>query len=191
MASVEDPEMKKLFLEAVLAEYKRLTDEMMNHSKNMSYLFAVLVGGVATILGVFGTEEVVPFLMIPIFVSACGILMLGEGSSSALIEYYVIAEIEQKQMPKFFLGNLPIRYDGLFESRHGRIVGVFWTGLLILSSFLCVACLTALALTWSKVSQNILYEITYTFGWMTLIFYVLSAVFILHKLNDELKRIKI
>lgn len=186
----QDYEKKRLILEAVLAEYKRLTDEMMNHSKNSNHLFAVLVGGVAAIVGVFGANQVLSFLMIPIFVSACGILMLGEGYVSATIGYYIAEKIEHTRLKELFPEGSPIRYQGWNEPRSGRVGGIFWGVMFLLSSFLCFACLIALGWMWSDVSQSLLYSLVYVFGWMILMVYVVSSTITFRRLWSEVKRLK-
>jgi hypothetical protein len=170
----ENFDSKKLFLEAVLAEYKRLTEEMMTHNKNMSYLLAVLVGGAATILGFLGFE-IASFLIIPIFVSSCGALMLTEGFSAATVQYYIVEEIENNRLRELFPHGSPIRYDSRFQSRLGNMGLVFWGGLFVLSSCVSLACLIASTLVWSQVTNSIFYQSVYFFGWITLAFYVISA----------------
>lgn len=186
----ENSESKKLFLEALLAEYKRLTDQLMNHNKNMGYLFAVMVGGIATILGFFGFTEIVSFLAIPIFVSGCGTLILLEGFSSATITYYIIEEIEHEKLLRLFPHGSPIQFDKIREIRYGWLTGVLWIILFLLSFFLCLGCLiNASVLVWSQVSQNVFFQTIYVFGWITTMFYAVSTTFLYYKLLRERKRV--
>ena len=187
--STDKFELKKLFLEAVLAEYKRLTDETINHQKNMSYVFAVMAGGVATILGVFGIG-IVSFLLIPVFVSACGSLIGIEGCTSALISYYIVDEIEHKKLSKLFANDSPIRYEEIYELHYGLLSGIYWGMLFFISLSLCLACLIAVAWVWSQAPQNIFNEIVYFFGWTISAFYALSTTVIILKLHNESNRIK-
>jgi len=185
---MESFESKKLFLEAALAEYKRLTDEMMNHTKNASYIFAVMVGGVATLLSFSEPIGIVSFLAIPVFVSSCGSLILSENFSSAMITYYIIEEIEHRTMSELFPHGSPIRYSGVSESRYGWWGGVFWGILFLMSFFLCLGCLIAFALVWGQVSQDIFHQVLYIFGWMTLAFYTLSATLVYRKIYHDRRK---
>jgi len=186
--SLKKSESEKLFLEAMLAEYKRLTDEMINHSKNMKDIFAVLVGGVATILGFFGLIGIVSYLLIPIFVSSCATLILMEGYGSTIISFYIIEEIECK---KWFQQGSPMRYQRMYESHHGSISVFYWVGWFFLSFFLCLGCLIILSSLWSQVSQSIFYQVVYFFGWMLLAFYTICTVLVFRWIRNKLKSIEV
>ena len=183
ISNIESFEEKRLFLEAVLAEYKRLADELMTHSKNMSYIFAVMVGGIATILGFVGVIGTISFLLVPIFVSSCGILMLVEGYSGAIIGAYIREEIEDKRLSRLFPCGSPIQYERQYQSRYSLWGGIFWFVAFILSFSLCFGCLVTVTFSSNEVFSSMFYQLIYFFGWTILIFYAISTAIVFFKLT--------
>lgn len=182
ISSKEKFELRRLFLEAVLTEYKRLTEEMRAHSKNMFYIFAVMIAGVAAIAGFFDVIGTVSFLFIPIFISSCALLILSEGYGAASIEKYIKEEIECKELKKLFPEDSPIRWE--WRPQNEREGAIFWLVLFGLTLFICFGFLISATLSlWSEVCSSMFYQLIYFFGWLVLISYVISAVFVFYKLD--------
>ena len=175
---------KRLYLEAVLAEYKRLTDERLVHSKNMTYLFAVMAGGCATIISFSKTIGTVTVLIsLPLFIASCSILILQEGYTGAGIENYIIEKLVNQEMRGVFGKISPIRWEAI--SRKGFTEGAFfWLGLFALTLVPCLGSLTILALAnWSEVCSDGFFQLMYFFGWMILVFYISATVIVFSRLG--------
>lgn len=179
---LRSPNSKRLYLEAVLAEYKRLTDERMVHSRNMDYLFAVMVGGIATIIGFSKTIGTSSLLMFPIFIASCSILILQEGYTGALIENYVIEKVVNHEMREVFGEISPIRWEA-FSRKGFREGAFFWLGLFALTLIPCLGSLAILTANWSEVCSDGFFQLLYFFGWMILAFYILSTVIVFSRLG--------
>jgi hypothetical protein len=174
MVSEKDEKLnKELFLQAVLAEYKALRDEMTTWERFFPIILSVWIGGVATLLGFFGVIGIVTLLVIPIFTSLCAICFVGVLSLVISIGVYVRKEIEGKKMQKIFpIGNLPITWEEYNKHQGGR----YWQSFVIVlcASILlsCSGCLVILSsVFWTEVITNAFYILVYILGWVLTIFF--------------------
>lgn len=188
ISNSEEFETKRLFLKAVLAEYDRLNDEIMNHQRNTAFLLSILVGGSATILGVSGIIGMLSLLVIPIFVSIIALLVLAENYTCAFIGKYIKEEIEDKKLGKLFPEGSPIQWESQFQASHAQYNTLFFIGLFVLSFLLCVGCLVLVTLNfWDDIYSNVVNQLLFFFSWIIVISYSALALGILRRLVSFVK----
>lgn len=172
----------ELFLEAVLAEYNRLSREIMQHFRNANYIIAVLIGGIVTIFGISGVVGVLSFLLIPIFVSACAILCLFETNVIIHIGKYIREEIEGEKISKLFPNTFPIRWETHYHARYRRANSILMVVFFIISVVLCVGCLILVPLDFpAEISSNFAHLLIYVFGWLISVVYFIFASVLLRR----------
>ena len=177
-------EYRELFLKALLTEYKSLRDDKRAREKNMSYILSIMIGGLATILAFFEVIGVLSLLLIPIFVSFCGLFYLIEGYNGASIGLYLKDEIEEKKLKKLFRRNLPMGWEKYSDSKSALFSSIFWATLFVLGVFVRMGCLITVTLTfWNEVSTTLFYLFAYLFGWMGLSFLIVCTIFVALKLR--------
>jgi hypothetical protein len=178
----EDLELKRRLLDAVLAEYERLVEDMRTNGRNMTYVFAAMLAGVVAIVTLFGSLGAMSFALIPMVVSSCGLFILILGIEGFKITEYIREELEGKELKRLFPDGSPIRWESRPKSE--RENAVFWLFIFLLSLFLCLGCLVSAGLTlWSEIWSNAFYLVFYSFGWAVHAGYIGLTINAFHRIG--------
>lgn len=170
---------KEIYLQAVLAEYKALKDEVSVWIRSYPIILSVWIGGVATLFGFSkAIGGLVTLLVIPIFTSLCAIVVVGITFATTCIGIYIKKEIERKKLQKIFPATcLPFAWEG-YSERHGRFWQFFLMGLVVLISFLSFGCLGIVSYAhWSEVTTDTFLLLTFILGWLLTIFFPILSLF--------------
>jgi len=179
----ENPESKQLFLKAVLAEYEKLNNDIINAGRNQIYVLSFTIGGIAALLGVFGVIGVLSLLIIPLFLSFCGLGYFGLQYTIVFTAKYIKDEIEQRKLVKLFPYESPIQWETSYQSKHATYNLVFMMGGFFLSTLACGVCLITVPwVFWNEVSSSIIYVLAYSFGWVASVYYIIWGSLIFHTL---------
>jgi len=157
---------KELYLQAVLAEYKALKDQISKGAEIYPVILSVWIGGVAALFGFSGTiGSPVTLLVIPIFTSLCSLVFVCAIYNNGFIGLYIKKEIERKKLCEIFpAAHLPFAWEGYTE-RHRRLWGILAVGLLVLVLFLCYGCLGIVSYVyWSEVATSAFLLLTFVLG---------------------------
>lgn len=185
-------ETNKLFLKAVLAEYDKLNNEVVTHQRNLILLLSILIGGIATMLGVFGIIGAMSLILVPILVSVCVLLILAEEYQLAFIGEYIKEEIEGRKLGKLFPHDLPIQWEEHFQSQHARYNMLFCWGIFVVSDIISTGCLVLVTIVfYNDLSSNVVYQLAYYLAWMIVIFYSILGSAILSRFNFIVKNSEI
>lgn len=170
----------ELFLKAVLAEYNRLNNEILQHFKNINYIIAVLISGSVTILGFYSVLGVLSFLLLPIFVSGCAFLVLSETNIILLLGKYIREEIEDRRLSRLFPNDSPLRWEKHYHEHYRNRNKLLYGVIFIFSLITCVGCLAIVPLEFlTELSTNIIYLLTYVFGFLVLAVYSIYFLFLM------------
>jgi len=177
LVDIEKFESKRLFLQAILAEYDKLNEEILNHQKNMVLIFSVMVTGLAALLGVTGVIGILSLLITPIFISFCGVATFMEGFTIGIIGKYIEEEIEQGKLLQLFPNGSPIQWERKFRSQHKSFTDAYGKGIFTISFLGCLVCsITVLLFFWNDLLSNPIYIIMYFAGLVMLGFYTKLAI---------------